>query len=479
MKLIFLILTTISFQMVFAGGPVNKSDKKYFDEIYRPQFHFSAEKGILSTPVGQFFYKGEYHLFYVYQPDTSAMSSTQWGHAVSRDLIKWENLPVFNLEGSANNQCPPLLGSAVIDEKNITGLQQGEEKTILLFYTARECGQCLAYSNDKGRTWKKYANTLQIAPEKDNPNGPKVIFDPGSGKWIMTIYRCPDGEISNQGISFYTSNDLLHWNFQSHIEGFSGNADLFSLNLEGETKWVLSGSNNEYLIGKFDGKSFTPETSKRKIDAGKNFQAAHSWTDLPDGKIIQMAWMRGGKFPDMPFIGQMSFPCELSIKKSSSGVFLCRKPINGLENFFDKDLKKKEKNLIPGLKGNLVGPINGDVLLIKGIFDPKTSDAFGFYIRNGKKSQGAVLKYEPAKKILECLSRQAFVDTNNGKLELEVLVDRTSIEVFANGGETTMSSCFLADEGENNLVLWTQGGELFVDQLEVYTIKSVWDEKKK
>jgi fructan beta-fructosidase len=479
MKLILLILTTISFSVAFAGKPVNKQDKKHFDEPYRPQFHFSPAKGIMSTPTGQFFYSGEYHLFYQYQQDTTATSPTKWGHAVSKDLIQWENLPAFSFADQSDQECLPLSGSAVVDEKNITGLQQGEEKTILLFYTARECGQNLAYSNDKGRTWKKYAKNPLMPPAEDNAYGPKVLFDQNSGKWIMAISRRPGGDFEKLGISFYTSGDLLHWELQSHLQGFSGNPDLFRLSIDGNPKWVLSGGNNEYVIGTFDGKTFIPETKIRKIDSGKNFQAAHSWTNLPDGKVVQIAWMRGGQFPGMPFNGQMTFPCELSLQKNQSGMTLCRKPVIGLDKFFDKDLKKKEKNLIPGLKGNLVGAINGDALLIKGVFDPKTSDGFGFIFRNGKKSTGTILKYEPAKKMLECLARQAIVEPKNGKLELEILVDRASIEVFANGGETVLSSCFTPTEGEDDLVLWTQGGELFINQIEVYTIKSVWEENKK
>jgi levanase/fructan beta-fructosidase len=472
MKFILLLLTTLFFFAAYAEHPEKKSDKTY-DEVYRPQFHFTPEKGILSTPAGLVFYSGEYHMFYQYQPDTLATAPIQWGHAVSKDLVKWENLPVFNL----GDNCTPYSGSAVVDEKNVTGLQQGAEKTLLLYYTGKECGQCLAYSNDKGRTWKKYEKSPVIPASNDNANGPKVIFDPASGKWIMTLYRWADGDENKQGISFYTSDDLLHWNFQSHLTGFSGCADLYKLPVDSNTgnqKWVLAGANNEYLVGAFDGKTFTAETNPRKQDMGRNFMAAHSWTNLPDGKVIQIAWMRGGKYPRMPFDGQMSFPCELSLKSTKVGPLLCRQPVS-LEPFYSKDLKKKQKNLIPGIKGNLVGSINGDALLIKGVFDPKTSDGFGFILRNGKNTSGTVVKYEQAKKILDCLSRQMLVEPKNGKLELEILVDRASVEIFANGGEAVLSSCFNPDPKDNDLVLWTQGGELFVDQLEVYTIKSIWN----
>ena len=480
MKILLLLLAAFSFFAVSAIKPDKKADKKYYDETLRPQFHFTAEKGGLSNPNGLVYYGGEYHLFYQFQPDTIPSPVLQWGHAVSKDLVRWEHLAGFNVpDAEGKGYCTPSTGCAVVDEKNLTGLQQGEEKTILLFYSGRECGQCLAYSNDKGRTWKLYEKNPLIPLDKDGANGPKIFYHSSSGKWVMTIFRLHDNDISKQGISIYTSGDLLHWEFQSHTAGFNSSADLYPLTLEdGNQKWVLSGRNNEYQAGSFDGNTFTAETKMKKQDNGKNFQTPHVWTNLADNKVIQIAWMRGGKFPGMPFDGQMSFPCELSLKNSPAGPVLCRKPVEGIVSLHDKDLKKTEKNIIPGIKGNLIGAINGDALHIKAKFDQKTSDGFGFIIRNGKKSSGTILKYEPAKKMLDCLGRQILVEPKNGKIEMEILIDRASIEVFANGGESNLSSCFIPENGENDLILWTQGGELFVDQIEVYTLNSAWGKRE-
>lgn len=480
MRQLLIIIATLSFSFTLPPG---KTEKKSYDELYRPQFHFTPEKNGMSEPNGLVFYDGEYHLFYQYKPDTLATGYMQWGHAVSKDLISWAHIPGFTIRdenASENGHCTPYTGCAIVDEKNITGLQEGTEKTLLIYYTSWECGQRLAYSNDRGRSWKKYEKNPLMPYDKDGASGPYVFFHQLSGKWVMALYRRPEGAEAKQGISIYNSDDLLHWQLQSHLEGFNSSAELFQLPLDGsasESKWVLSGGNDGYMVGKFDGKTFTPETKVKKLDYGKNYHAAHTWSNAPGGKIIQIAWMRGGKYPKMPFDGQMSFPCELSLRTAKSGTVLCRKPVESIAILHDKGFKKKEKNIIPGLKGNLISGINGETFHIKAKFDPKTSDGFGFIVRNGKKSSGTIIKYELAKKMLDFLGKQAVVEPINGKIQMEILVDRSSIELYANDGEVVLSTCFNPEAGDDDLVLWTQGGELFVDELEIYKLSSAWAEK--
>jgi fructan beta-fructosidase len=485
MRHLMVIPATILIAVVFLSftHPPGKDDKKYYDELYRPQYHFTPEKNEMAEPNGLVFYDGEYHLFYQYKPDSTLKGFTQWGHAVSKDLIRWEHLPVLILgdeNSGKNDNCIPNTGCAVVDDKNLTGLQEGNEKTMLIFYTGLQCGEHLAYSNDRGRSWKKYKNNPLIPFDKDSVSGPNVFYHQSSGKWVMTLYRRPDGVMAKQGISIYNSDDLIHWQFQSHKEGFISSAELFQLPLDGNDstkKWVLSGINGSYMVGDFDGKTFTAETVLKRLDAGKNFYASRTWSNVPGGRLIQIAWMKGGKYPGMPFKGQMTFPCELSLRTVKSAPAICRKPIEAISSLYEKDFKKKGKNIIPGIKGNLTGTIKGGTFHIIGKFDPKTSDNFGFIIRNGKKSTGEMLKYTQAKKVIECLDRQALVEPKNGKVNLEILVDRSSIEIFANDGEVVLSSCFNPEADNDDLVLWTQGGELFVDDLEIYQIRSVWPAK--
>ena len=466
-------------------GYSKKNDHKYYDEKFRPQYHFTPEKNWMNDPNGLVYYAGEYHLFYQYNPLGKEWGFMHWGHAVSKDLIHWTHLPIaIDPDDNSKDKSHGTAwsGSAIVDENNAAGLQQGNEKTLLIFYTSWECGQRLAYSNDKGRTWHKYANNPIIPVAKDDARDPKVFYHRPSGNYVMVLYRKPDNVEKLKGTSFYTSKDLIHWELQSHLVGFYECPDLIQLPLEGRKdiqKWVLLNGNGDYKVGEFDGKSFTPETVAKVLDHGKNFYATQTWSNHPQGKVVQLAWMRGGEYPDMPFNGQMTFPCELSLRTTSTGLTLCRNPIDAIASLHlrDKELIKKNKNIIPGIKGNILSGISGDALHVKGKFDPKTSDGFGFIVRNGKKEIGTEIRYDTNKKLLECLGGKAIVGTKDGFIQFEILIDRASIELFVNNGEVVFSSCFNPTENDEDLTFWTQGGEVLVDQIEAYVLKSAWSDK--
>ncbi len=460
-----------------------KPDTKYYNEKYRPQFHFSPEKNWLFESNGLVYYHGEYHLFYQNISIDKKVLNNQLGHAVSKDLVTWQHLPfAFTPDEKANTAalCRPSAGSAIIDSMNVTGLQQKDEKVMLLFYSDSDGNQNMAFSNDKGIAWTKYAKNPIISNPGEDAHDPKVFFHTKTGKWILALHRGKPDVLKNEGITFYSSVDMLHWQFQSHLEGFGECPDIFEIALEGkpaDKKWVVLSGEGDYKIGTFDGISFNPETELQKLDNGKNFFATQTVSNTPDGKTIQIAWMRGGEFAEMPFNGQMSFPTELSLRTTKKGIVLCRKPIAAISTLFDRDVVKKGKNLIPGIKGNLLSSIKGDAVFIKAVLLPKSSDSFGFVVRNGKQSNGTDIRYESAKKTLDVNGVKLIVEPIEGKIEFQILVDRSSIEIYTNNGEQGISTCFSPITGENELVLYTQGGELFVESLEAYTLKSAWTKK--
>lgn len=475
----YLVYTLLSLLFLLSA----KSDKKQYNEKYRPQFHFSPAKNWLFQSNGFLYYKGEYHLFYHNVNVSNKIFKDELGHAVSKDLLHWEHLPfVFTMEEKAASldATLPLSGSAVIDSMNVSGLQQKEEKPMLIFYSDSKGDQNVACSNDKGITWNKYAKNPVIRNSVGQERDPKVFFHPPTGKWMMVLFRNqPDG-VAKSGLTFYNSDNLLEWKFCSQLDGFEESPDIFEIPVEGsstEKKWVVISGDGGYKIGSFDGISFTPETALLKLDYGPNYYASQTLFNAPKGKVIQIAWMRGGEFSEMPFNGQMSFPAELSLRSSKKGLTLCRKPVDNITSLSEHEIKKKDKLYIPGLKGSLVGGMKGDAVFIRAIFLPKTSDSFGFLIRSGKKSAGTDIHYETAKNILDVNGIKILVEPIDGKIELEILVDRSSIEVFANHGETGISTCFSPVEGEDDLLLFTQGGELYVESLEAYNLKSVWETK--
>ncbi|MDX9883341.1 MAG: glycoside hydrolase family 32 protein [Prolixibacteraceae bacterium] len=482
----FLKLTLFFFSTLFFLSA--KPKREFNNEILRPQFHFSPEKNWMNDPNGLVHYEGEYHLFYQHNPFGPEWGYMHWGHAISKDLVHWEYLPIALQPDNGSKEkeyATAWSGSGLIDHNNICGFQKDSVKTMLLFYTSYQCGQRLAYSTDKGRTWNKYENNPLIPfDETDDARGPKVFWHPASGKYVMALYRKPNGNESQKGISFYTSSDLFNWEYKSHIPGFYECPDMVELSVnrrQDEKKWVLFDGDGSYIIGNFDGEKFTPESPKQKSDYGKNYYAAQTWNNIQetDGRDIQIAWMKGGEFPGMPFNGQMSFPCELSLEKSKDGIYLLRNPANEIETLHLKQESWVQKNIIPGLDKNLVSRIKGDCLHIKGVFDIKTSDNFGFLLRNGKATQGAEVSFNTKNNVLNCLGQQVIVEPIGHKLQLEILLDRSSVEVFVNGGKTVLSSCFIPEENAQNLVLFTSGGELMVENLDIFALKSIWETEEK
>jgi fructan beta-fructosidase len=460
---------------------------KLYDELYRPQFHFTPEINWQNDPNGLVFYKGEYHLFYQYNPFGNEWGFMHWGHAVSTDLVHWEQLPIalYPDNDSKDKEIGTAFsGSGLVDENNVTGLQKGEEKTLLLFYTSQKCGQRLAYSNDKGRTWTKYEKNPIIAfDETDDARDPKVIWHESSKQYVMVLYRKPNNDDKQKGISFYTSKNLIDWTFKNHLPGFFECPDLVELPINrrvDDKKWVLFDGDGSYLIGTFNGEKFIPESTKKKSDYGTNYYATQTWSNIPetDGRAIQIAWMRGGEYPKMPFNGQMTFPCEISLKKFADGINLMRKPVKEIEHLHGKGEVWINRNLIPGINKNPTHGIKNDCLHIIGSFKVKTADNFGFVVRLDKKNNGTEIMYNVKTSTLSFMGNSAIVEPIDGTLKLEILLDRSSVEIFVNDGKVVMSSCFAPAENATGIYLFNIGGEILVEKLEIYPMKSIWAVEK-
>lgn len=462
------------------------ADKHPFNEPYRPQFHFTPEKNWMNDPNGLVYLDGEYHLFFQHNPQGDEWGFMHWGHAVSKDLVHWQHLPVaINPDSSSvdKEHCTAWSGSAIIDKKNLLGLQQGDTPVMVVFYTSKDCGQRIAYSTDKGRTWGKYKNNPVIPfSEKDDARDPKVFWYPKGERYIMLLWRKPDGNESTQGVSIYSSINLVDWNFESHLAGFYECPDMVELPVNrraDDTRWVIFDGDGSYIIGEFDGKKFVPQSPKIPGDYGNNYYATQTFGNIPkkDGRTIQLAWMRGGKYPKMPFNGQFTFPCELSLKTYLDGIHLVKTPVKEIDLLHGKEQVYENKNLIPGLNKNLIRGVKGDCLDIRGTFNLKTVSSFGFVLRHSKKSSGLEVRYDATKHALSCLGREVTLNPEDGKIRLEILLDRTSIEIFGNDGKVVMSSCYTAEPDGKDVVLYNRGGELMVDKLEIYPMKSMYEKK--
>lgn len=465
-----LIVSVLAHTLMLTASPEEIFNAAFYHEALRPQFHFSPQRNWTNDPNGMVFYKGTYHLFFQHNPIGVDWGNMSWGHAISKDLVHWKELPVA-LFPDKNGTC--FSGSAIVDWHNASGLQQGKESTLIALYTGApvpadpkgpKFTQCLAYSNDGGYVWKKYDKNPVLPNVVGDNRDPKVIWHEPSKQFVMALF------LDKNDYALFGSKNLTEWNRLCDIPMAPSAEcpDFFEMPVEGslnETRFVFTGADFGYLIGSFDGKTFKPETERLRNEFGGNYYAVQTYSDIPekDGRRIQIGWMNGGKYPEMPFNQQMSFPSELTLKRTPEGLRLFRMPVREIKKLREAATVWRNK----ALQGVAVIKPQVDCVEINAEIDPGNASEFGFRVH------GQEIKYNAAKKTITCLGKEAPVQPEAGRIKLVILVDRTSIELFANDGKITMSSCYLPEKGKDSLEVFSAGEFRFVS-LKAYSLQSIW-----
>ena len=439
-----------------------KGSENLYQEKYRPQFHFSSRRGWNNDPNGLVYYKGEYHLFYQHNPYGWKWGNMHWGHAVSGDLVHWEELPIALYPYKFGDWC--FSGSAVVDKDNTAGFKTGEEDVIVAVYTSTGRGESIAYSNDCGRTFTDYEVNPVV---KHKGRDPKVIwYEPGN-HWVMAVYDEID---DSRGIAFYTSTDLNNWKRESRIDDYYECPEIFELPVDNDTnnkKWVVYAADGGYAIGSFDGKTFTTESGKHRFNYGNCFYASQTFDNIPpeDGRRIQIAWGRIGH-PDMPFNQMMNFPVELTLQNTEEGIRMFATPVEEIKKLHDQKYIWKDTTLKAG--ENLLKGITGDLFDICAEFAPGDANECGFVIR------GIPVIYDVREQQLSCEDCQAPLKPQSGKIRLQILVDRTSMEIFGNDGRIYMPIGVIPPDENKSLEVFSKDGSVKVNALEVYELRSAW-----
>ena len=441
-----------------------------YREKYRPQYHFSAKRGWLNDPNGLVYYAGEYHLFFQHNPYGWNWGNMTWGHAVSSDLVHWEEL------GDALH--PDELGtifsgSAVVDWHNTTGFQSGDEPPLVCIFTYAGGNtpwskdalftQGIAYSNDRGRTWTKYAgNPVQghiIGGNRD----PKVIWHEPTQQWVIVLF------LDEKRMAFFTSADLKEWKQTSEMEACFECPDLFSLPIKDDVsreKWILYGASGEYFVGEFNGETFKPDGDALPFNYGDCFYASQTFNDIPpeDGRRIQIAWGRTGH-PDMPFNQMMNFPVELTLRDTENGLRLFAWPVREIETLHREAHSYDAFTLDNASK---TFAYDTELLDVQVRLDNFQTSEFGLEVC------GLVIAYDPDAGELRCGDKKAPLPLEDGKMELRLLVDRLSVEIFANGGRVYMPMAHKTRDFPSEITLSTREGSAAVSALSVHELAPVW-----
>ena len=442
-----------------------KNAENLYDEPLRPQFHFNQKRGWNNDPNGMVYYDGEYHLFYQHNPYGWGWGNMHWGHAVSKDLIHWEELPIALFPWTqAVGHC--YSGSAVVDKQNTAGFQTGDEKPIVAIFTDTESGAALAYSNDRGRTFTYYKNNPIIPHPDAGYRDPKVFWYTPGKCWVLVQYeeqpfkgsRKPEHEL----IAFYTSTNLKDWTRQSQIEGYFECPEFFELPVDGDsknTRWVLFAANGKYTVGKFDGKQFTPEhKGKHQVHWG-SYYASQTFNNTPDGRRIQIGWGTIS-MPGMPFNEMMSFPSRLSLRTTEDGIRMFVKPVNEIELLHDKASSVADKTVTPESPVSVA--TTGHLFDIRVEFKLDDAKAFGLQIGDTE------ILYDVAQAKLMDMPLKPV----DGKIQLQVLVDRSSLEVCGNDGRVYKTMPFKSPNGIDSIRVFSRGGSTEVQSLKVYQLRS-------
>ena len=467
MRLRFLLIPLV---LVMAAEVLQSAE--LYDETYRPQFHFSAKQGWLNDPNGLVYHDGQYHLFYQHNPFGNNWGNMSWGHATSPDLIHWsERSPAI----VGDTTGVKFSGTAVIDHNNTAGLQTGDTPTMALFYTSvGSFDQRMAYSTDGGRNFQYYAgNPVLGSVSGHDDRDPQVFWHEDSQKWVQAVWvAAHDGK--PQSISFFGSPNLKDWSYLSETPNFFECPDFFELPVDGnpnDTRWVLYGADGKYQLGDFDGTQFAaqaPASGKYTQDYGAHFYAAQTWHDVPasDGRRLQVAWMNGASYPGMPFNQQMSFPVELTLRTTSDGVRMFREPVEEIAELHEGGYLLSNVTLRPG--EDPLGSLTGDLFHIEAEIELGGASSVGFSIR------GNQVRYDVGSQTLSALGRSALLPPVNGRINLELLVDRSSLEVFGGHGLVSMTTGFTPSASNQAIDLFATGGNARVVSLSAFQLASSW-----
>jgi len=359
-------------------------------------------------------------------------------------------------------------GSAVVDFQNSAGFAAGSKKPLIAIFTHARMpfGQAMAYSYDRGRSWHLFNNGKPIVANQGldpEERDPRVFWSAGFHRWVMVLW------VSPKHVRFFTSENLRRWNHSGDFfgDGFYECPDLFELPVDGDDdsrKWILHDASFRYWIGNFDGNTFTADSGPFIGDWGQNFYAAQTWNHTGQRKI-QIAWMRNGEYPNMPFNQQMSIPCELTLGKTSRGLRLCRNPVPAVKALHRESYVFFQKMLTPGQAFTL--PQRFDT------FDLIMNIEFAF-------PSVFVLRFHNQRISISATELNSFTKTipiypESESLRLRILVDRCSIEVFLDGGRISQSNCFVPDPLTTQIQFSTERKPVTIRSLEIHRLASAWE----
>lgn len=488
------------------GGP-----RPSASDPWRPVAHLTAEKNWLNDPNGLVYHDGTYHAFYQYNPRGNSWGNMSWGHSTSTDLVHWEQQPVA-MEASPEEEI--FSGCIVMDKNNASGLGSAENPPMVALYTSAygkngvlpqgAQAQSVAFSVDNGMTWQKYQGNpvLNLTPTNNNFRDPKITwYEPGR-YWVMTTVVA-DAQV----VKLFKSTNLLRWEYLSDFSGVGAQGglwevpELLHMDVEDSTakKWVMllsinpggiaGGSGMQYFVGEFDGTRFTAEDAaapdapldeSQWLDHGADYYAANSISGAPGDKPVLLGWMGNWDYaqdvPTTPWRGSMAIPRELTLVRGGKR-FELRSSIAGVaRGTMERAGEVKSKNLTVGSAVKDLGQdFHRRTQLIELDMDLTSAREAGVLLRHSPGSEsGLRVSYNKESGTVRVDRSQAgttnfspkfspfhevALPSPGNKVHLTILLDLSSVEVFAEGGDVALSDTFFPDWDSAATSVFSTGGD--------------------
>ena len=469
-----------------------------YNEKNRPVYHFSPHYGWKNDPNGTVYHKGEFHLYYQYNPYGTSWGNMSWGHAVSKDMKKWEHLPVAMIPDEIG---AIFSGSAVVDRDNTSGF--GADVIVAIYTSAGIYQtQSIAYSSDNGRTFTKYENNPVLSdPDIIDFRDPRVFWHNDRKKWIMSL-------ATGHTITFYESNNLKEWekmsDFGTYIGAHGGVwecPDLFPLTYNGKEKWVLivsinpggpnGGSATQYFIGDFDGKTFKadPLPYPLWLDYGYDNYAGVTWNNVPaeDGRRLFIGWMSSWDYanqvPTINFRSASTLPRELKLIHNGKHLIVANPPVKEIremrnETFNIPSFKTVKSYIIEKLAE---GTGNNGAYELEMTVKPKGN--FSFILSN-KKGEKLAFHFNLKEEIINIDRTESGITdfsskfttpinaplAKKGSYKINLFIDKASSELFIDNGELVSTNLIFPTEPYDILSFETES-EIKVENINIYKIK--------
>ena len=468
----------------------------FYNELWRPQYHFSAKQCWVNDPNGLVYYKGVYHLYYQCVPDSNECTSgdMHWGHATSTDLIRWtEHQPVLFPDKVGKMWS----GTGAVDKYNTSGFFGDTEDGagIVIAYSTNTQHIGIAYSKDGGFTFTKVSETEPVVAHPEGVTefrDPHIFYYPEDKKWKMVV--------AGGLVRIYESEDLVHWTAcgEAQEEYRTECPNLIRMKVVGtdEEKWVLSLGGRGYVVGSFDGKRFSGETDVIDMNDGPDTYAGITFSDMPDGRTVMISWMNRwwyAKNVEGIWSGCFALPVEQRLFKIKDSYRLIQTPVKEVETL-RRRLILEEHNKVYSKGEDPLAVIRSNTCEILLTLDFERSSGFeiDLCVGDGDRSslrfirdemrfvfdrsesrlgiQDLKVKFNPREFIIP---RDSIKD---GLLSLRLFIDKANVELYVNGGYNYFVERIQPSDDSRGMSL-SADGSIAVESLQIYELDSIWNNK--